>query len=135
MEYAPEGDAQKLKREAVEFIFRQCAERGMTLLVFVNNSGIVQIQTGQVHHVDRADGWLTVSDFAEEKFNFFLDDAKLAELWFVRRPGSNGIVHSIEAYDDRRNLVLQLFGRPADAEAESEAWRALIAEVRQTYGL
>ena len=53
----------------------------------------------------------------------------------IRRPGSNGIVHSIEAYDDRRNLVLQLFGRPADAEAESEAWRALIAEVRQTYGL
>ncbi|WP_342338101.1 MULTISPECIES: hypothetical protein [Neisseriaceae] len=45
------------------------------------------------------------------------------------------MVHSIEAYDDRRNLVLQLFGRPADAEAESEAWRALIAEVRQTYGL
>ncbi len=135
LEYAPEGDAQKLKREAVEFIFRQCAERGMPLLVFVNNSGIVQIQTGQVHHVDRADGWLTVSDFAEEKFNFFLDDAKLAELWFVRRPGSNGIVHSIEAYDERRNLVLQLFGRPADAEAESEAWRALIAEVRQTYGL
>ncbi len=67
--------------------------------------------------------------------NFFLDDAKLAELWFVRRPGSNGIVHSIEAYDDRRNLVLQLFGRPTDAKAESEAWRALIAEVRQTYGL
>ena len=67
--------------------------------------------------------------------NFFLDDAKLAELWFVRRRGSNGIVHSIEAYDDRRNLVLQLFGRPADAAAESEAWRALIAAVRQTYGL
>ena len=67
--------------------------------------------------------------------NFFLDDTKLAELWFVRRPGSNGIVYSIEAYDDRRNLVLHLFGSPADAEAESEAWRALIAEVRQIYGL
>lgn len=70
-----------------------------------------------------------------KSLDIFLDDAKLAGLWFVRRPGSNGIVHSIEAYDDRRNLVLQLFGRPADAEAESEAWRALIAEVRQKYGL
>ena len=70
-----------------------------------------------------------------KSLDIFLDDAKLAELWFVRRPGSNGIVHSIEAYDERRNLVLQLFGRPADAEAESEAWRALIAEVRQQYGL
>lgn len=70
-----------------------------------------------------------------KSLDIFLDDAKLAELWFVRRPGSNGIVHSIEAYDERRNLVLQLFGRPADAEAESAAWRALIAEVRQTYGL
>jgi len=70
-----------------------------------------------------------------KSLDIFLDDAKLAELWFVRRPGSNGIVHSIEAYDERRNLVLQLFGRPADAEAESAAWRALIAEVRQKYGL
>lgn len=70
-----------------------------------------------------------------KSLDIFLEDAKLAELWFVRRPGSNGIVHSIEAYDERRNLVLQLFGRPADAEAESAAWRALIAEVRQTYGL
>ena len=70
-----------------------------------------------------------------KSLDIFLDDAKLAELWFVRRPGSNGIVNSIEAYDERLNLVLQLFGRPADAAAESEAWRALIAEVRQTYGL
>lgn len=70
-----------------------------------------------------------------KSLDIFLEDAKLAELWFVRRPGSNGIVHSIEAYDERRNLVLQLFGGPADAEAESAAWRALIAEVRQTYGL
>lgn len=44
--------------------------------------------------------------------NIFLDDAKLAELWFVRRPGSNGIVHSIEAYDDRRNLVRNCLADP-----------------------
>ena len=135
LEYAPEGDAQQLKREAVEYILRHCEGKEMPLLVFVNNRGIVQIQTGQVHHVGRSEGYLTIDDEAEEKFKLFLDDSKLAETWFVRRPGSNGIVHSIEAYDDKRNLVLQLFGRPADADSETEAWRDLIAQVRAQYGL
>ena len=135
LQYAPEGDAQMLKREAVEHIFQYCQGKDMPLLVFVNNSGIVQIQTGRVHHVGRSEGYLTIDDFAEEQFRLFLDDTKLAETWFVRRPGSNGIVHSIEAYDDKRNLVLQLFGRPVDAQAETEDWRKLIGEVCAQYGL
>lgn len=135
LEYAPEGDAQRLQPAAVEEVLQQCAARGITLLVFVNNSGIVQIQTGRVHHVGRAGGCLNILDDAEEGFSLHLKDGELAQVWFVRRPGSSGVVHSIEAYDRNRNLVLQLFGRPADAPAEPEAWRGLMAQVCGQYGL
>ncbi|MDO4640614.1 MAG: ChuX/HutX family heme-like substrate-binding protein [Neisseria sp.] len=133
LEYAPEKDAQRLNNESIEFIFKQCAQRGITLLIFVNNSGMVQIQTGKVHHVGRAEGYLNILDEDEEHFSFYLKDDALAEVWFVRRPGSTGIVHSLEAYNSNRELVLQLFGRPADAEEEPQQWRDLITETLETF--
>lgn len=129
LEYAPAGDALRLNVSAIEAIMQRCAERGITLLTFVNNSGIVQIQTGKVHHVVRARGWLNMMDNKEENFTLHLNDSGIDQFWFVRRPGSNGIVHSFEAYDANRELVLQLFGRQADARSEPENWRELVQEI------
>lgn len=129
LEYAPEGDALRLKTEAIEAIMHRCAERGITLLTFVNNSGMVQIQTGKVHNVVRARGWLNMMDNKEENFTLHLNGSAIEQFWFVRRPGSMGIVHSFEAYDKNRELVLQLFGRQADAECEPENWRELVQEI------
>lgn len=127
--YAPEGDALPLNIEAIEAILQRCVAGDITLLTFVNNSGMVQIQTGKVHHVVRARGWLNILDHQEENFTLHLNDQAIAQFWFVRRPGSNGIVHSFEAYDAKRELVLQLFGRQADANSEPENWRKLVQAI------
>lgn len=129
LEYAPSGDALRLQTKAIEVLMQRCAERGITLLIFVNNGGVVQIQTGRVHHVSRLRGWLNIMDDQEEQFTLHLHDENIAQFWFVRRPGSNGIVHSFEAYDAQRQLVLQLFGRQADATTEPENWQELVQEI------
>lgn len=133
LQYAPEGDAEQLKIEAIEAIMQKSVAQGSTLLTFVNNSGMVQIQTGKVHNVVRARGWLNQLDDKEEQFSCHIQDSKIAEFWFVCRPGSNGIVHSFEAYDSRRELVLQFFGRQADASSEPQEWRDLVAEICQEF--
>lgn len=134
LQYAPEGDAKRLDLAAIEAIIRRCAEQKITLLSFVNNSGIVQIQTGKVHNVSRIPGFLNILDDDETQFSLHLKDQHIAGFWFVRRPGSNGIVHSFEAYNSRRELVLQFFGRQADAEEEPNDWRALVQSVLADFG-
>ncbi|MDK4575163.1 MULTISPECIES: ChuX/HutX family heme-like substrate-binding protein [Kingella] len=129
LQYAPQNDAMRLPIAALEAIITQCAQRKITLLTFVNNNGIVQIQTGKVHHITRQDNGLHMQDQQEEQFTCHIQDQSISQFWFVRRPGSNGIVHSFEAYNDQRELVLQLFGRQADAESEPADWQQLVQDI------
>lgn len=135
LQYAPQGDAQRLDLAAVEAVIRRCAERNITLLSFVNNSGMVQIQTGKVHNVSRMAGFLNILDNDETQFDLHLKDQDMAAFWLVRRPGSNGIVHSFEAYNRRRELVLQWFGRQADEPSEPHEWRELVQGILADFGV
>jgi putative hemin transport protein len=50
----------------------------------------------------------------------------VSEVWLVRKPTDNGIVHSLELYDAEGQTVALLFCKRKDGEPESEVWRALL---------
>ena len=52
----------------------------------------------------------------------------LTELWRVRKPSTDGVITSWEAFDADGELVVQLFGARKPDVPEREDWRALAEE-------
>lgn len=126
MNNAPEGFARSLPVSAIEEMLLWASEKEMEIMVFVGNGSCLQIHTGPVQKVVRTGSWLNVLD---EKFNLHLKDVELDTLWMVRKPTSNGDIHSLEAYDKDGELILQFFGKRKPKHPEALVWRELLSQL------
>ena len=110
---------------AVEFlpeIFERASASKQKIMVFVGNEGCVQIHTGLIENLKWVNGWFNVID---SLFNLHLNMEGVADLWRVRKPTTEGVVTSLEAYDSEGNLIVQLFGPRRPGIPELKAWREL----------
>lgn len=96
--------------------------REVPVMVFVGNRHCIQIHTGPVRNLRWMGDWFNVLD---PLFNLHLKTSGVSELWRVRKPSSDGVVTSLEAFDADGELVLQLFGERKPGSPEREDWRAL----------
>lgn len=112
--------AERLPSQALLSLLQRCAESALEIMVFVGNSGCIQIHSGSIHRLRRVGEWFNVLD---PEFNLHLRDAAISELWRVRKPTVDGIVTSIEAFDQHGELVVQLFGARKPGGLEQLAWR------------
>lgn len=124
-EQAPEEMAFRVPQDAFEHVFAAARDSNTEIMIFVGNRGIVQIQTGRVHHLSRMHGWLNIMDKTEERFSMHLHDSALEQIWLVRRPTRDGIVTCVEGFDDAGETVLIVFGRREEGEQEQPAWQAI----------
>jgi len=116
-----EDYARPLGIGTLERLVALAAAEQVPLMVFAGNAGCLQIHSGAVAPAGGPPLRITGPGF-----ECSVDTAGLASLWLVRKPTRDGIVTSIEAFDDTGELVLQLFGVRKPGIAESEAWRALL---------
>lgn len=123
--YAPAGMTKKLGRDVWQNVLEQARDAGIEIMIFAGNRGVVQIQTGKVHNVVRARGYLNVLDGKEEGFSMHLKDDEIVETWVVRRPIREGFVTCIEGFDSRRRTVIQIFGRRTEGRSELAEWAAI----------
>ncbi|SDT87033.1 putative hemin transport protein [Halopseudomonas salegens] len=115
--------AEPLATSALVDTLQGCAGSGLEIMVFVGNRGCIQIHTGAIERVVRTGDWFNVLDPA---FNLHLRDGAIAGLWRVRKPTADGIVTSLEAYDQDGELIVQLFGARKPGMAELIDWRTLV---------
>lgn len=115
--------AERLPVPALIDTLEKAAASGLEIMVFVGNPGCIQIHTGPVRRLLRAGDWYNVLDPA---FNLHLRDSAIVELWRVRKPTADGMVTSLEAYDDQGELIVQLFGARKPGQPELSAWSALV---------
>lgn len=102
--------------------FERAAESQLPIMVFVGNPHCIQIHTGKVEKLRWLDTWFNVLD---DDFNLHLQTAGVKALWRVRKPTSDGMVTSLEAFDEDGELILQLFGARKPGEAELTDWSHL----------
>lgn len=121
--HAPAGATRMLPQEAWQQVLEAAKAKNLEIMIFSGNRGIVQIQTGRVHNIVRARGYLNVLDGKEECFSMHLKDDEIAETWVVRRPMRDGFVTCVEGFDARRKTVIQIFGKRQEGEPELAAWR------------
>ncbi len=98
-------------------------------MVFIGNRGCLQIHTGLVHNIRMFGAeWLNVLD---DEFNMHLRETAIASVWIVRKPTLDGVVTSLELFDEGRNTLALFFGKRKPGTPEDEAWRAMIAELER----
>jgi len=108
---------------AVTTVFEMAVDQALPIMVFVGNSGAIQIHTGEIHKLVTTGPWFNILD---SRFNLHLRTDAITECWVVRKPTSDGIVTSLEFFDDRGDVVAMLFGKRKPGHPELEKWRSII---------
>lgn len=118
--------ARRLAPRAARATLEAAAESGLPIMVFVGNPGVIQIHTGPVSNLRPTGPWFNVLDPA---FNLHLREDRIADVWHVRKPTSDGDVNSIELFDAAGEQIALMFGKRKPGQPESPAWQALAAAV------
>ncbi|UTW55670.1 hemin-degrading factor [Kordiimonas sp. SCSIO 12610] len=105
------------------------AETGLSIMVFVGNRGCIQIHTGAIKRVVRAQGWLNILD---PGFDLHVKDEEIAEAWIVRKPTRDGIVTSLELFDKDGQEILLMFGERKPGVKELPEWSNLAESLVKT---
>jgi putative hemin transport protein len=92
------------------------------VMIFVQNTGIVQIHTGILGNLKDVGAYFNVLD---PDFNLHLLPEGIAETWVVRKPTSDGLVSSVETFDAEGRQISWMFGKRMEGNAERDDWRSL----------
>lgn len=120
--------AYEVDAKSFRFVLAEAAKEKLPIMVFVGNAGIIQIHTGLVENVLDARGWFNVMD---EKFNLHIDQEKIRSAWVVKKPTADGMVTSLELFNNSGENVALFFGKRKPGIPEMEEWRRLIARINQ----
>lgn len=130
---APAGMAVELQADAIEALLEKVKDQQCPIMIFVGNTGMVQIQTGLVHKLVRMGDWINIMDKAHTDFTLHLKDKALKQLWCVKRPTADGMVTCIEGFDEFGTSVLSIFGQRLEGQAELPLWHSITDEMMSTY--
>lgn len=124
---APEGEyAQKMDHLALRRTLNICSERQVPIMVFVGNPGMIQIHTGEIKNIVDHGPFINVMD---PEFNLHLKENTIVESWVVRKPTEDGIVTSLELFNDKGDLIATLFGARKPGVPELESWRQVMKDI------
>jgi putative hemin transport protein len=115
--------AHTVTNDAIKQLLKQAGDTGLEIMVFVANHGNIQIHTGPVKNIVEIPGWINVMDPA---FNLHLKLNDISTSWVVKKPSTDGVIHSLELFDASGNLIVQFFGKRKPGMPELPAWKELV---------
>ena len=124
--------ARPLHTDVFEAALIRAAEAKLSIMVFVGSPGVIQIHTGPVENLKRTGPWFNVLD---EGFNLHADTTRIAQAWLVRKPTVDGIITSLEMFDQDGQQQALMFGERHNGEHEQQAWRDLVAGLEADFAL
>jgi len=126
LEAAGPSRAVEVERGALATILGWAAESQAPIMVFVGSRGVLQIHTGPVRAVRPQQGWINVLD---RRFNLHVKESAVARAFVVRKPTDDGVVSSLELFDERDETIALLFSKRKPGQIEGEPWRAILASL------
>ncbi|MEM9928277.1 MAG: ChuX/HutX family heme-like substrate-binding protein [Bacteroidota bacterium] len=120
---APEGMVTPVERMAVEKVLTDAAEVGVSIMCFVHSKGCIQIHSGPVKHLKWMGKWYNVLD---PKFNLHLDTEAIHQAFVVRKPTEDGIVTSLELFNEQGEMITYFFGARKPGKPELAAWTNIL---------
>ena len=114
--------AEPLARDSYRTLFERAAENKTPIMVFVDSPGCIEIHSGPINKLIPMEGWFNIMD---PGFNLHLREAGVHAVWRVRKPTTDGVVTSVELYDETGKEIAMLFGKRKPGIPELETWRDL----------
>ncbi|MGF6345534.1 hemin-degrading factor [Variovorax sp. W2I14] len=126
-----EGEfTQRAETSAVRELLQEATFDGTPIMVFVGSPGCIQIHSGPIVRVEpmeiRGMLWLNVLD---PDFNLHLREDRIASVWIVEKPTSDGVVTSVEAFDGEGELMAMFFGARKPGVPERAEWRQIVRKL------
>ena len=118
--------AHRIEKDSIVTMLEEAAKQNLPIMVFTGNKGNIQIHTGEIKRTLWHEGWFNIMD---PDFNMHLDMTKIAQTWVVRKPTEDGIVTSIEVFNEMGEIIVQFFGKRKPGIPELTAWRKLVEQV------
>lgn len=115
--------AEALPVQQLVSAMEQAASSELPIMVFVGNRHCIQIHSGPVASLRWVGDWFNVLD---PEFNLHLHMPAVASLWRVRKPSTDGVITSLEAFDADGELIVQLFGARKPGVPELTGWTELV---------
>ncbi|EPK7358460.1 hemin-degrading factor [Kluyvera ascorbata] len=113
----------KVPNDALAQVLNAAHQEGNEIMVFVGNTGCVQIFTGNIEKVVPMEGWLNIFN---PNFTLHLMEEHIAETWVTRKPTVDGHVTSLELFAKDGTQIAQLFGQRTEGQPEQTQWRAQV---------
>ncbi len=120
--------ARRLDVSGLEAMMRHAAQDQIPIMCFVGNRGCIQIHSGPITTIRPMGPWINVMD---PTFHLHLRNDHVSELWAVRKPVREGFVTSLEAYDEKGEMIIQFFGKRKEGQDERPEWRFLAENLPQ----
>ncbi|MCW7492504.1 hemin-degrading factor [Leptospira sp. 2 VSF19] len=112
----------KISKENLLSLMEQVSQLEMEIMIFVGNPGMIQIHTGKIQKLEPMGPWFNVLD---PEFNLHLRTDHIESVWIVDKPTKDGLVTSVEVFDNEGNLILQMFGKRKPGIPQSDVWYKL----------
>lgn len=122
---APDNMTTAVRPEMIEALLEKLASEQVNSMIFVGNTGLVQIFGGTLHHVKRMGDWINIMDKKQTGFTMHLKDKALSQVWFVKRPHNDGFTSAFEGFDKKGNSILAIFGERHEGQAQDPKWQVL----------
>lgn len=132
LELAGDERAREVEPGALRSVLHGVADAAEPIMIFVGNRGAIQIHTGLVEQVVDTGGYLNVLDSG---FNLHVRDGGVTRAFVVRKPTADGIVSSLELYDERGENVALVFSKRKPGQSETEPWRKRLARLGSRGGV
>ncbi|MDR3679293.1 MAG: ChuX/HutX family heme-like substrate-binding protein [Flavipsychrobacter sp.] len=123
---APVGFVKEIPEDTTRKMLLAASEQQVSIMVFVANRGCIQIHTGTVDNLLETGPWFNVLD---PEFNLHLRESSIKQSFIVRKPSVDGIVTSLEVFDEEGEMIVQFFGKRKPGNPELESWTALIDQI------
>lgn len=127
LEIAREKYSWKVENQSVQKMLELASERSVSIMVFVGNSGMIQIHSGPVKKIRVMNNWLNVLD---PGFNLHLREDLIVDTWIVEKPTEDGIVTSLEIFDVEGEQIATFFGARKPGKPELEGWKLITSELK-----
>ncbi len=124
--------AEQLDVAVANEILQLAAQQQVPIMVFTGNPGMIQIHSGVVRKVMAMGPWMNVLD---PDFNLHLRSDLVAQAWIVRKPTVDGLVCSLELFDQHGDVIAMFFGERKPGQPELCEWRALLDQLREEHVL
>lgn len=120
--------AYKVSNTSSRDMLQLARDKSCEIMAFVGNRGCIQIHTGPVNKLMERGQWYNVLD---PMFNLHLDESKIATSWVVKKPTEDGIVTSLEVFDDNGEAIITFFGKRKPGIPELELWREIVTQFKR----